>query len=397
MVSFRSHVPFLLFLTAIFFINFLTRVILSPLLPTIERDLNIGHSEAGSLFFFISLGFLMGLLSSGFVSSHLTYRRTIILSSVAVGGSLLAVSLSYNLLWIRLGLIVQGLSAGLYLPSGIATLTDTVSSEHWGKGIATHELAPILAYIASPLLAEGLLIWFSWRQITGLVAGTAIVLGAAFWRFGRGGDFPGQTPNPETLRVLLTRPSFWIMTGLFGMGISGSLGVYSMLPLYLVSARGLERGLANTLVGVSRIAGLGVIFIAGWATDRLGPKRTMGGAFLATGLATILLGIAPGKWFFPPLFLQPVLAGCFFPAGLAAVSKIGPPQVRNVAVSLIIPVAYLLGGGAIPAGTGVMGEHGLFSLGIVLVGMLIMAGALLAQYLKFYQDAGEGTEVKVGG
>ena len=60
--SFRSHIGPILFLAGIFFLNFLGRIILAPLLPTIEKDLGLGHSEAGSLFLLISLGYFIALL-----------------------------------------------------------------------------------------------------------------------------------------------------------------------------------------------------------------------------------------------------------------------------------------------------------------------------------------------
>ena len=197
MVSFRTHVPLLLYLTGIFFLTFLARIVLTPLLPAIEGDLNIGHGKAGSLFLNISLGFFTGVLGSGLVSSHLTHRWTIILSSVAVEVSLLAVSLSHTLCWIRLGLIMVGLSTGLYLPSGIATLTDIVNPKDWGKAIAVHELAPILSFITALLLAEGLMIWFSWWGVVSVVGGAAIVAGGIFTCLGRGGAFFWRDPKSK--------------------------------------------------------------------------------------------------------------------------------------------------------------------------------------------------------
>jgi NNP family nitrate/nitrite transporter-like MFS transporter len=388
-VSFRSHVPFLLYLTGMYFLNFIARIILGPLLPVIEGDLNIGHGEAGALFFYMSLGLLVGFMGSGFVASHLTHRWTIILSSVALGGSLLVVSLGHSLWWIRTGLIIVGLSAGLYLPSGIATLTDVVSSKHWGKAIAIHELAPNLSFVAAPLLAEGLMIWVSWRGVMAVLGLAALAAGAAFIRLGKGGVFPGEPPSPKNLRVLLGLPSLWITMGLFCIGIGMSLAVYNMLPLYLVAEQGFERVLANTLIGLARVAGLGVVILAGWLTDRFGPKRTLAGVFLATGMATIFLGMARNMWIIPAMFLQPVSACCFFPAGFAALSKIGPPRLRNLAVSLINPVGFLIGGGAMPAGVGILGDHGLFSLGFVLVGLLVIGSILLLRYLKFHPDAVE--------
>jgi NNP family nitrate/nitrite transporter-like MFS transporter len=382
--SFRTHVPSILSLTGIFYLIILARIIMSPLLPTVETDLNIGHAEAGYLFFCISLGFFPGLLCSGFVSSRLTHRWTIVLSSVAVGGSLLIVSLSHTLWWIQLGLGLIGLSSGLYLPSGIATLTNMVSSRDWGKAIAVHELAPIVGFITAPLLAEGIMLWYSWRGVLVVFGGTSVVAAGIFTCFARGGAFPGEPPSPKNLRALLTIPSFWIMVVCFIMGIGASLGVYTMLPLYLVAEEGMERVWANTLVGLSRVAAVGVIFLAGWAADRLGPRKALGGAFLATGMATVLLGLLHGTRILPVLFLQPVLSSCFFPAGFAALSKIGPAQIRNVAVSLVMPIAYLIAAGAIPAGIGILGDHGYFWLGFILVGLLLIGTPILLKYLKFH-------------
>jgi NNP family nitrate/nitrite transporter-like MFS transporter len=185
--SFRSQMAPLLFLVGIFLLNFIARIVLSPMMPTVEKDLNVGHDEAGSLFFMISLGYCIGLLFSGFISSRVNHRNTILLSSIALGGALIMVSISHGLWMIRLGLIFLGTAAGFYLPSGIATVTELVQPEHWGKAIAIHELAPNLAFIIAPLLAEALLGTFSWRGVLMLSGIASMVSGAVFMIFGKGG------------------------------------------------------------------------------------------------------------------------------------------------------------------------------------------------------------------
>jgi NNP family nitrate/nitrite transporter-like MFS transporter len=312
MTTFRSHIPALLFLASIFFLNFLSRIILAPLLPAIEGDLHIGHAGAGAFFLFISLGYCVGLLGSGFVSSRFTHRRTIIVSSMALGVAIFAIVLSQTIGGIRWGLLLLGLAAGLYLPSGIVALTSLVSSRDWGKAVAIHELAPNLGFVAAPLVAEGLMLWFPWRGVIALIGAAAIVVGAIFIRLGKGGEFRGETLSPQTVGVLIPQPAFWVMMALFSLAIGASLGVYTMLPLYLVAEQGFERSSANELVAFSRIAGLAIAFAAGWASDTWGPKRALGGILLATGMATVLLGMARGAWIVPVLFLQPMLAVCFF-------------------------------------------------------------------------------------
>ena len=383
MTSFRSQVGSLLYLVVIFLLNFLSRIVLAPLMPTIEEELKIGHEEAGSLFFIISLGYCIMLLGSGFVSSRLTHRRTIVLSAMAVGGALLWVGLSSHLWGIRFGLLLLGMAAGLYIPSGMATITGIVSSRDWGKAIGIHELAPNLSFIIAPLIAEILLRAYSWQGVL-MVLGIASMAVAVVYAFlGKGGDFRGEAPNSRIVRCILTEPSFWIMIVLFALGIGGTIGVYSMIPLYLVSERGMERTWVNTLLGLSRILTLGVTLLAGWVTDRLGPKQTLKAVFLSTGLATILLGMASESWILIIIFIQPLVATSFFPAGFAALPRIGSPSFKNVAVSFTIPFGFLLGAGAIPAGIGFIGEVGSFSLGFTILGGLFFGGFILVRYLKF--------------
>ncbi|MGZ6226348.1 MAG: MFS transporter [Syntrophales bacterium] len=385
-VSFRSQLSPIFFLVEIFFLNFMSRIILSPLLPTVERDLKIGHEEAGSLFFLISFGYCIMLLGSSFISSRLNHRRTIILSTVVVGGALLFVGLSRQFWMVRIGLFALGMAAGLYLPSGIATLTELANPRHWGKAISIHEMAPNLSFVMAPLIAEMLLGFFSWQGIFTLFGIVSILSGILFSFFGKGGRFSGESLNVSILRVILKEPSFWVIMALFSLGIGGTLGMFAMFPLYLVSERGMDQVWANTLVGLSRISPVGVAILSGWVTDRLGPKRALKVIFLANGIAIFLLGLASGSWMILLIFVQPTLASSFFPPGFAALSRIGGSNLKNIAVSLTMPVGFLIGGGMIPAMIGVVGQARSFSSGFMILGGVLAGGALLVRYLKFAED-----------
>lgn len=124
------------FLVGIFYLNFTSRVVLSPLLPVLERDLGLGHGQAGSLFLLAQLGYCGGLLGSGFVSWRWNHRWTITLSTLGVGLALLAVSQATSVTGIRAWLVLLGVFAGLYLPSGI---TKNIFAPHSAAGgLADH-------------------------------------------------------------------------------------------------------------------------------------------------------------------------------------------------------------------------------------------------------------------
>ncbi|MBI2539333.1 MAG: MFS transporter [Deltaproteobacteria bacterium] len=285
-----------------------------------------------------------------------------------------------------------GAATGLYMPSAIATITALVDSSHWGKALAIHEIAPNLAFIFVPLIAELFLRWSSWRAALGLLGGLSVIAAVLFALRGRGGEFAGESPASGSFKALLGEPSVRLMATLFGLGVSSTLGIFSMLPLYLVSERQMEQSWVNTLIALSRVSGPFMVLGAGWASDRLGPERTIAGTFVLTGVATLALGLLPSPWILLFIFVQPALAVCFFPApalavcffpaGFAALAAIAPAGSRNVVVSFTVPFGFLLGGGAVPALIGVMGDAGSFASGFSLVGFLILIGGVLAFALR---------------
>lgn len=379
---FNAQLRPVFFLTVIFFLNFAARIILSPLLPTIEKELAISHSQSGFLFFLSSSGYLGGLLSSGFVASRATHRRMIVVSGAGVGAALWVIATGNELWTMRGGLLALGFAAGLYMPSAIATITAGVDRRHWGKAIAVHELAPNLAFFASPFIAELFLAQWNWRAALGVLGGLSIFASASFGRFGRGGDFPGESPLSSALGELLRSPALWLMVALFGLGVSSTVGVYAMLPLYLVAERRLDPSWANAIVALSRAHGPVLGLLGGWASDKLGAKRTIVISLGFTGIVTLLLGILTDRWLSWAVLLQPLLAVWFFPAAFAAIAAITPPHARNLAVALSVPFGFVIGGGAIPTLIGAMGDAGSFATGLVITGALISAGALLAATLR---------------
>ena len=381
--SFLNQLGPLLILTSIFFLNFGSRITLAPLAPRIEMDLNLTHADTGALFFMISLGYFITLIGSGFVSARFNHKRTIIISNTALGFALIGTSFCTGPWTLRLGLFTVGMAAGLYLPSGIATLTSLIPSRHWGKAIAIHEIAPNLGFIAAPLICQAVLVWYSWRMVFLLMGMVSLIISPVFVRYSRGGEFKGAAPSFVSFRQLGGNLSFWVMVLLFSLGIIGTLGIYTMLPLYLVAEHAIDINLANTLIALSRIPCMIMAFVGGWATDRIGPRRTLRIVFLIAGLMTLFLGIASRSVILYIVFLQPLVAVCFFPAGFAALSLIVPAKSRNIAVSLIVPLAFVVGAGLVPVFIGFIGDMGSFAFGITICGGLITAGSIFTGMLKF--------------
>jgi MFS family permease len=371
-------VVLLSFLTGMFFLNIISRLTLGPLLPIVEREFGFRHGTAGSLYFFIAVGYCVGLYASGYVAWWLSHRATIAVSSITLGVALLAVSWSPSLSGVRAGLLLLGAGSGLYLPSGIAALTENTREASWGRALAVHELGPNLGYVCAPLLTEVLLGFFSWRGVLGALGVQAILVGVVFQLSGLGECSRGQPPSRATMLPLARDRALWGMAGLFAVSIGVGLGIYTMLPLFLISELGLDRLPANLITGLTRVSGLFSVLIAGALADRLGRSRTVAVSLAAAGACTVMLGLVRGPWITPLLiFLQAAFAAAFYPPGFAMLSAVFPLPLRNVAVSMIMILGVLVGSGGVPPAIGFLADRYSFSLAFSAAGVATLASLAL--------------------
>lgn len=379
----RKNIIPLFFLCCAFYVTFLARIIFSPLLPVIKAEFALSNTRAGGIFFFISAGYFAGMLCSGFVSSFLHHNKTIVVSAAGAGLLIILTAIVPGQTFIWPLLLFLGILAGFYLPSGISTLTDVLPPEHWGKGIAIHEIAPNLAFVTAPLICELMMNIGGWRSVPFAIGILSITIAAGFAFFGKGGGFPGTPPGFSKLVHLFSIPSFYILILMFGLGIGSTIGCYSMLPLYLISESNLSRTVANFALSASRFLGLISAILCGWAADRLGPKKTAGILLFATGISTIYLGLAATKEsVIFAVMLQAILSTGFFPAGFSLLSSISAPSERNLVISFAIPSAFVIGGGVLPGFLGYMADAGLFSTGFIVIGFAISAGAFLTILIR---------------
>lgn len=370
--DFNKAIPPLLALTGIFFLNFLTRIILSPFLIFILEDFELTKAQAGELFLLLSLGYSIALLGSAFVSSRIAHTKVVVISALGIGFCLFLAALSPSILWLRLSLLCAGLFGGLYFPSGFSLMTSLVHPNHWGKAIAIHEIAPNLSFVMAPILAEIFIrTGLGWRWMMVFVGIYALVAVILFMRFCRCGIERSLRPNRSGYFKVISVPAFWVLVLFFSLAIGSTQGVFAQTPLYLITSHDFDPGTVNYLLSISRVSGIFLVFWAGMLVDRLGVKRALLIFMSLTGISTVALGVLPGNWLTAAVIIQPTMASCYFPAGFAALSSSFSPESRPIAISLIVPTAVLAGGGFIPTMLGHFGDKGIFAMGFVILGMII--------------------------
>lgn len=369
-----------LILVTVFLMNFLSRWIYSPLLLPIRDDLGFSLGQMGSLFLFVTVGYATAVLFSGYFARRFMHRGAILTAAFGAGIVTLGLSFAGSLWGLRIGLAALGIVTGLYMSSAMSSLTTLAPREHWGKVLALHELAPIVALLSAPLIVNALLDSMDWRWILRVLAVACFATALLLIPHKEIGRSKGEAPGLHHLRELVTKPRFWLMFLGFATAIGSEVGTYAVLPTYLVSERGLPPVDVNRYVGFSRMTAFLAVLLSGQLRDRLGDRIVVTGVLSLTGVLTLLLGVARGPFLIIVIFLQPSIMAAYFPAALAEIAGFSPAERRNVTFSLLFPGAYLLGAGVFPTFMGLLGEVGRFSQGFVALGAWALVVAFLGVY-----------------
>ncbi|TVR54722.1 MAG: MFS transporter [Spirochaetaceae bacterium] len=380
--NFSRSVPSVLTLMMMVFFAVSPRFLLSPLLLRIATTFGVGYGRASAVFLTASFGFVTGLLTSGYIAHRLTHRFTIVFAIGLSGILLIALSMVRSFAAFHVVLFFCGWATGLYPGSGVTSVAAAVADRHRGKAMAIHESGPNIAFILAPVLSAAIAPTFGWHGVFVVFGVAAIVAAIVFLISGRGLAEPGQPPNFSNLRMFIHDRSFWVIVLLLAIAAVGAIGVYSVLPTFLIAEHGYSERFVNSYIGVSRVTGFVAILTAGVLADRIGFSAVIAVIIGVTGVMTILLGLTTGAPLLIAVFLQPMLVQSFFPVAINGLTLVVPPAARSLAVSLAIPLANLVGTGIAPRALGAAGSAGVFGLGFVIAGVLTVASLALLPLLR---------------
>lgn len=371
----------ILLLTLSFFVNFTTRTMIGPLLPLLEQDLGLTHTQSGSLFLFNSVGGLVSLVCSGFILARIGYHRTIILSMFGVGIVAALIGFGGGFAVVASIFVLLGLAAGLYIPSAVVIIENIVPPAVLSRAMAIHEMAPNMGLVVAPLAVELMIGGTSWRGALFMGGSVCLVMGLVWAKFGRGGSFRAHPPNRAIIGQAVRQPEMWTLGLLFSLGLTAEVGVYNLLPLFLVTEKGYVLSEANYLVGLTRIPNVAIVLISGFISDRWGWRRTLTTAVTLTGLALLLIGLGPAPLIPYCVLIQAMGAAAFWPPAMALLARSGSSETKAVVVSWAMAISSVFGFGVVPAAIGALADRSLFGWGIAGTGVLVLGGLTLIPIL----------------
>jgi O-antigen/teichoic acid export membrane protein len=117
-------------------------------------------------------------------------------------------------------------------------------------------------------------------------------------------------------------------------------------------------------------------------------------ALAVTGAAIVFLAIGPAYGVAPAVFVQAAASACLFPPILSMASAISTPESRTLTLSLSLAIAPVVGGGLLPAGIALAGDHGAFGAGMAATGILVAAGIALVRFMNRRPTEGAETATR---
>jgi len=366
----------------LWYLSFSTRTIFSPILPLIEDALSLSHGEAGGLFTSCSIGYSLTLLIAGHFASVWGYKRTVVFGFMGAGLVFIGLQWAQTYLAFHILFFLLGVATGTYLPSILPIITEMYDHRHWGKAFGIHDSAASVSIFSIPVLVAFGLHFLSWKKLLLILGFISFLLPIFFWKVSI--EPKKETSHQKGGRIvdLFKRRPLWIIAFLTIFSSACTLGIYLILPLYLIKERGVDFDIANNLLGISRVGGIFISILSGFLIDRYGYRTILMWSLAAGGLSTVCLSLSSSL---TPILISLVLQGtlliAYFPASFAAISNLTPLSERSMAIGVTAFLGVILGVGGTPFILGLIADRFSFQVGILWLGILTTFSSLTVRLL----------------
>lgn len=286
-------------------------------LPSVQTDLGISYTLAGTLGTLNLAAYLLSSLGVAWVSTRLPpdliIRIGIGISTLGLGALWWAPSLTV----IVAGMVVTGVGgAAIWIPAPAVT-AGLVSPQRRSMAIGVIGTGIGLGFVSAGWVAR--LVGDDWTAVYGFETVVAVITALLVWTLVRVPSAPSGTP--PSLRALGTVPSWvYLLATYGGFGLSMSLFVN-----FFVASLEEDSGYTTATTGlIFAVFGIASIFggpLYGVLSDRLGRNRVMQMGFATMAGASVLLLVGSGPW--------PWVSGAVFGLAFAGVPTTTATYLRD--------------------------------------------------------------------
>ena len=337
------------------------RFLISPLFPTIARELHLSYGDIGTIAGALALAWGVSALLMGNLSDRIGRRKVLVGALLAFSLLIGSSGLATGLMGLVLVRLVMGLADGAYTPPSISATLEASPPGRHGLNIGIQQMMlPLCGLALAPWLVGLLLPHMGWRWIFVLFSLPGLLLTLAVWRLLPAPVAPDTGRNSfADWKAVLAFGNIRLLMPLMLCWLTVLITTSAFMPNYFVDFRHLgetQMGWVMTAIGLgSTIGTLALPMLS----DVTGRKPVITVAALGVAFSLWMLGnsITPAQMF---LWLGAV--HCFNNAAITL--TIGPIAAETVpgglmatATGMVIACGELGGGGLAPMVAGQVADR----------------------------------------
>lgn len=365
-----------------FGIVFFDRNAISFLMPFIQPELQLNHTQVGMLVSALSLTWALSAFGLGKLSDSLGRRKLLlVLSTVAFSLCSFLSGMAGSFVFLLAVRLLMGVAEGGVAPISHAMVAAEVPAERRGlaQGITQNFGSNLLGSFVAPVLLVAFATHFGWREAFFLAGIPGLVCAVLMWfMLDEPKEVPVQTKQaPARLVDVLADRNVQICVALSVLLVSYLVVCWVFMPLYLTQAKGMSPESMGWLMGVLGISATLGSFVITALSDRFGRRPLL----ICMPLLGVILPL--GALYFDGSVW--VLAAIFFfgwgfngtlPLFMATVpSESVDPRLVATALGLSMGSGELIGGVLAPSLTGMVADsYGLTAPMWIMVVLAVLAG-----------------------
>lgn len=329
------------------------RFLISPLFPTIAKELDLNYSDIGTIAGALALAWGVAALIMGNLSDRIGRRKVLvgalILFSLLIGASGLATGLM-GLVLVR---VVMGVADGAFTPPSISATLEASPPKRHGLNIGIQQMMlPLCGLALAPWLVGLLLPHMDWRWIFVLFSIPGFALAFAVWKLLPEATERDQERNSfADWRVVLGYRNIKLLMVLMLCWLTCLVTTSALMPSYLIDFHRLsQEQMGGIMAAIGVGATIGTLALPA-LSDITGRKPVMIGS---------TIGVAASLWMLAHTGNDPTLLFLWLGAvhlfnNACITLTVGPICAETVPTSLmatatgvVIACGELGGGGLAP-------------------------------------------------
>jgi MFS family permease len=377
-----NHLHVLAVVSAGWFLSLGVRLVYPVLLPYIREAYDFDLAVAGLLLSVLWLAYAVGQLPGGMLADRIGEGRTLVVSSLLTGATLVLVAAGGSASTLFLGTVLLGFATALYGVARFTIIADlfadrvgTATGVTLAAGDAGNAILPPLAGVLAATVA--------WQAGFGAIVPFFALSAVSLWLVvpaSSGNSAGNDTTSLNTARRLISglrTPSILTGTAVLFLGNWIWQSFTGFYPTYLVEVKGLAPTRAGLLFGGFFAMGILVKPLAGDAYDRFGVRRSL---LAVSALMALSLASLPFVHGLGPIVALTALSSAVLGYGTITLTYVTtelPTAVRSTGLGAI-RTSYQTVGAASPLIFGALADRGYFDEAFLFLSVLAVVMAALA-------------------